>query len=140
MRAALLLSLFALSSLFALVIPACGGDDGDPPSNEQPDAGDGKVRPPPSGVHITEAAACDALLAAFEARRQALGCTVITSRTCPNLVRAQVGGEACLEYDEGSVNGCVAHYNEQTSCEALAEALDNCIATSYPGTQSANCP
>lgn len=134
---ALLLSLF---SLLLPVIPACGGDDGDPPTNDEPDAGDGKVRPPPSGVHITEAAACDALLAAFDARRQTLGCTVITSRTCPNLVRAQVSGEACLEYDEGSVNGCVAHYNEQSTCEALAAALDDCIATSYPGTQSANCP
>ena len=114
---------------------ACG--DEDPPAEE--DAGDGKVHPAPNGVHTTETAACDALVNAYEARRAALACTG-TTRTCPGYLRVQVSGTACLEYDQGSVDGCIAYYQEQPDCESLAQASDICIVTSYPGTEPAGCP
>ncbi|HSN97930.1 MAG TPA: hypothetical protein VLS89_06515 [Candidatus Nanopelagicales bacterium] len=138
-RASLWLLLFS-APLLALV-GACGGDDdgassGDPPA----DAGDGKLRPPGNGVRTTEAAACDALYDGYESARQSLGCTVSTSRTCPSLLRAQVGGTACLEYDQGSVSGCVAHYGDQTDCSALAAAQDDCVVTAFAGSDPAGCP
>lgn len=107
------------------------------PSN---DAGDGKVHPSPSGVHTSEAAACTALIDAYAAARQTLGCTVGTMRTCPSFLQAQVGGTPCLEYDQGSVDGCIAYYGEQTSCDELAAAAEVCIVTSYPGTEPDGCP
>jgi len=133
------LSLCLLALLAAPLLAACdGGDDGDD-DDQDPEPGDGKVHPPPNGVHTTESDACAALLAGHGARHQALGCAVSTTRTCPNLIRAQVGGVACMEFDEGSVQGCVAHFNEQTTCDALGQALDRCVITSYPGTEPNGC-
>ncbi|MCC6558424.1 MAG: hypothetical protein IT372_36250 [Polyangiaceae bacterium] len=134
-----------LPRLLVLVLPlsapllGCASDDETTPDPQQ-DAGDGKVYPEPSGVHTTETAACDALIAAYEARYSSLGCTVGTMRTCPNFIRAQVGGTQCLEYDQGTVDGCIAYYNEQTTCDALAAAANACVVTAYPGTEPNGCP
>ncbi len=137
MRRARLIFCF-LCALAAPQLVACSGDDD--VDDSDPDPGDGKVHPPPNGVHTTENATCEALVAAYEARHQQLGCPASTTRTCPNLIRAQVGGVACMEYDEGSLQGCVAHYNAQATCEALGQALDLCVVASYPGTEPNGCP
>jgi hypothetical protein len=130
--------LLLCGSLASVSPAACGGDDTG--SAPQPDAGDGKIHPEPNGVHVSEDAACQALLNGYEARYAALGCTVGTMRTCPSLVRAQVGGAMCVEYDEGSVQGCVEHYAKQTSCEALALSVDECVITAYLDTAPNGCP
>jgi hypothetical protein len=112
----------------------CGSE-----SDSAQDAGDGKFHPPPNQVRIAEAPACDALLTAYEAQRQALGGCVITSRICPDYLHATFGAQ-CLQYDQGSVDGCIVYYQSKTTCDALKPALDGCVITAYPGTAPAGCP
>lgn len=123
----------------ALILAAAlaAGCSEDPPDDTQPEAGDGKYHPPPNGTHTTEALACNALVNGHSKRMLALGCTG-TSRTCPGFLRSNFGA-SCLEYDQGSVDGCLAYYDMQKSCEELAPALEGCMITSYPGTMSAGC-
>ena len=120
--------------------PGCGSEDthGADPPEETNDAGDPKIYPEPNGQHVGEEAACDALLAGQESRILALGCS-ITTRTCPSLLRVMFV-TACLEYDDGSVQGCIAHYKAQSTCEALSDAIANCVVTAYPGTEPNGCP
>jgi hypothetical protein len=128
--------LLLCGALCAALLAACGGDDTKP--SEEQDAGDGKIHPEPDGVHISEDAACQALLSGYEARYAALGCTVGTMRTCPSLIRAQVCGAAGLEFDQGTVQGCVDHYTAQTTCEELGLSIDECVVLSYPAPEG--CP
>jgi hypothetical protein len=107
-------------------------------SDEAPTPDDGKFHPPPSGEHTTEALACKALVDAHSAHLLSIGCAG-TSRTCPGFLRAEFGVD-CQEYDKGSVDGCVAYYQSQTTCQDLSAALDICVITAYPGTTSAGCP
>jgi hypothetical protein len=151
-----------VSILCALSITACGGgaEDGQIDDSD----GDEKISPSGSetegredsaasgaqdtadapgdasgvnGQHITEAAACEALLDAQEAKIGSLKCA-ITTRICPSLIRMMTG-EACVEYDEGSVQKCVERYSEASSCESLEDAISACAVTFYPGTKSADC-
>lgn len=100
------------------------------------DADDGKVHPPPNGVHITEQQACTALQDAIQAQALTLGCST-TVRPCPTYLRAQFQ-TACMEYDEGSVTGCVAYYQSVSSCAELDPTI--CVVIPYPGTEPAGCP
>jgi hypothetical protein len=136
MRASLPLLLLC-GSICASLLAACSGDNNERPDDDE-DAGDGKIHPEPDGVQISEDAACQALLDGYEARYAALGCTVGTMRTCPSLIRAQVCGAAGLEYDQGTVQGCVAHYNAQATCEELGLSIDQCVVLSYPAPEA--CP
>ena len=63
-----------------------------------------------------------------------------TSQTCPALIEATAGGATCLEYDHGSVQGCVAYFGQQASCDALAAAVPNCVPASFDGSAPAGCP
>lgn len=127
MRAMALSFVVLALALFAV---ACG--------EEAPDPGDGKYHPAANGVHTTETLACNALVDAHGKALLALGC-VGTSRTCPGYLRTQFA-ENCLEYDQGSVNGCVDYFKARTTCEELNAALDGCVITSYPGTAPKGCP
>ncbi len=134
------LTLLAFATALALICAAgCGSDETpiDVPPKDQPEAGDGKIYPAPDGVHVGETDACDALLKAQDAKIKALSCS-ITTRTCPALLRV-VFVKPCLEYDDGSVKGCVDLYNMQTTCGGLADAIDACVVTSYPGTTTPGC-
>jgi hypothetical protein len=102
------------------------------------DGGDGKYHPAPNGNHVTEKEACEALVDRQSSRLLDLSC-VGTGQTCPSFLRAQFQ-TACMEYDRGSVDGCIAYYDQQASCEALKEAFDACVITAYPGTEPAGCP
>jgi hypothetical protein len=99
--------------------------------------GDGKVHPAPNGTHATEQAACAELEAAQTKYTTSLSC-LATLRPCPDLLRV-MSSATCLEYDEGSVKGCIAYYASQTTCDAVTAAIDACVVTSYPGTTSAGC-
>jgi len=124
---------------FLLVIGSgCGSDDAETIPPPAGDAGDGRYHPPPNGTHITEDAACNALSSAQSSKGLMLGC-VVTVRMCPQLVRSEFT-TACMEYDQGSVQGCVDHYNEQTSCPDFNTAVKDCVVTPYPGTEPAGCP
>ncbi len=126
----------ALAAALALGA-ACGGDDeGTSGTAQQGGMDDGKLRPDPNGVHITEEEACDRLQSAYAQRRFDLQCPSMTVQACPGFVRV-VYDPNCVEFDEGSVQGCIDHWNDTNLCDELAP--DNCIATTYPGTVSAGC-
>jgi hypothetical protein len=124
--------------LIALFVSLLGCGAGEGP-DDKPDAGDGKYRPPPSGEHTTESGACKTLLDAHSNQLLMLGCAG-TSPTCPSYLRVEFGGVACMEYDKGSVDGCLAYFKMQSTCEDLGRALDECVITAYPGTEPAGCP
>jgi hypothetical protein len=113
-----------------LLALGCAADD------ETEPADDGRVHPTPNGVHISETQACDTLQTAFRNHAMSLGCSS-TTRLCPEFLRAEFG-TACMEYDQGSVAGCVEYYQGLTQCAELDPAM--CVVTPYPGTEPAGCP
>jgi hypothetical protein len=125
--------------LAALSLSACGSTPETGTTTGTPEAGDGKVHPAGNGTHESEAAACDALSKAQDAQNVAMMCTA-TSRPCPALVQVQVGGTVCLEYDQGSVQGCLDYYAMATTCDALATAIADCVVTSFAGSAPNGCP
>jgi hypothetical protein len=100
--------------------------------------GDGKVHPPGNGVPMSESDACNALRMAQDSQYLSLGC-VATSQTCPDLLRNEFGTQ-CLEYDQGSVNGCVSYYGMAASCAALDTAVADCAVTALAGSAPKGCP
>jgi hypothetical protein len=115
----------------------CSGDDDGGGNGGAGGIDDGKFRPEPNGVHITEGEACDTLQNAYQQRVMDLGCGSKTVRTCPGFVRV-VYDPDCVEFDQGSVQGCVDYWNGIDRCNELFE--DDCLATTYPGTEPAGCP
>jgi len=136
-RLALALASLALAVTAALSTAACGSSSG--PAGGAGGMDDGKVHPAGNGQHETQDAACAALSQAQDARNQALAC-IATSRPCPTLVLVQVGGTECLEYDQGSVQGCIDYYGQQGTCDALAKAIDDCVVTAFPESAPSGCP
>lgn len=128
--------LLVLVSCLALL--ACSSTDTDSSAAATGDASDGRYHPDPSGVHVAEEAACEALREAQENKRMSLNC-VGTTRTCPSLLRAEFSTE-CMEYDQGSVDGCIDYYNKSPSCAELSKRVKDCVVTPYPGTEPAGCP
>jgi hypothetical protein len=141
-----------LSMVAAFSLAACGSTDLDLGENHKSDeegagedaaperAGpstDTIIMPPPNGTLITEAEACDAIAEAQEASKLGLEC-VFTTRACPTLLRAMTGAR-CVEYDLGSVLGCVELYKGASDCKELAKVFSACVVTFYPDTKSAEC-
>jgi hypothetical protein len=136
MRPSLLLGLGFFSAILSPL--ACGsGETAGTSSSGTPDAGDGKFHPMGNGTHITEANACTTLANAQSAAVGQLGCAG-TTRLCPDLLRAQFV-TACLEYDEGSVQGCIKYYSEATTCDELNKNIGDCAITAFSNTMSAGC-
>lgn len=137
-----LLQITLTAAALALGIQGCGGDEeetkGSSSTGGPIDAGDGRYRPPGNDVHTSEDAACSALSSAQDAKVQGLKCS-ITTRTCPSLLRVEFS-TACMEYDEGSVQGCIDYYKKQTNCSDLAVAIKDCVVTPFLGTEPAGCP
>lgn len=132
---------FGLSFLLfaSVAVPACGPDESTTSTTGTVDAGDdGKYHPAGNGTHTSEEAACEALSKAQETKALGLSCAA-TTRPCPEFLRATFGVE-CMEYDEGSVQGCIAYYNEQTTCQGFNTAVNDCIVTPFPGTEPSGCP
>jgi hypothetical protein len=126
----------SVAILVALAVSACGSDGG---GGGGAGGGDCKVHPAGNGQHQSEADACDALADAQNARSKAMECTT-TLRPCPTLLQVMAGGTTCLEYDQGSVQGCVDYYNQQTTCEDLAKAIDACVVTAFTDSAPNGCP
>jgi hypothetical protein len=126
--------------LFPLVaaLPGCSGEDSSGTTGGPMEASDGKFHPPGNGMAMSESDACNTLTSAQSSRRQALGCAG-TTRTCPEFLRAQFTTE-CLQYDQGSVQGCVAYYEEKKSCVDLNMSVDECAVTPLAGTAPMGCP
>jgi hypothetical protein len=104
----------------------------------QPDAGGDPSHPPGDGKHISEADACNLLSDARVKRRLALNCGG-ASLTCPDLLRPMFM-TPCLEYDRGSVQGCIYQYFAAATCEALLKSFDECTITAFPDSQPNGCP
>lgn len=104
----------------------------------QPDAGGDPSHPPGDGKHISEADACSLLSSARAMRRIALSCTG-ASLTCPDLLRPMFM-TPCLEYDRGSVQGCISQYFAAETCDALFKSFDECTITAFPDSQPSGCP
>jgi hypothetical protein len=111
---------------------ACGSGGGGAGGGD-----DGKFHPATDGQPVTEPVACGALIDAIQAKFQALSC-VGTTRQCPEFLRAEFG--SCLEYDQGTVQGCVAYYAKQTSCADLESAIDACAVEPIDGSAGKGCP
>lgn len=124
---------FVALSVVSLAVFACG--DGDSGAGG---GGDGRYRPAKNGVPVAEATACSELSRALESARTRLSCTM-TSPTCPSLVRTRVGGEACLQYDEGTIDGCAEHYRGSGDCDELKARFDDCVIEALAGSAPAGC-
>lgn len=137
MRSSLLAG-FALFSAF-LGLLACGSEQAASTSSSSgmPEASDGKFHPPGSGMQAAEADACAALTAAQSQARTHLGCAG-TSRTCPDFLRA-TSGVACLQYDQGTVQGCIDYYNQAKTCDELNQHIGDCVVAWFPDTMSPGC-
>jgi hypothetical protein len=107
-------------------------------SSSSSGSGSDPSHPPGNGMHISEATACDLLSSAQGMQRLTLKCTG-TSRTCPDLLRSVFMTE-CLEYDQGSVQGCISQYFAAKTCDELLKAFDECMITSFPGSEPKGCP
>lgn len=131
----------ASAALVCLAFACSDPDDGSEFDDDDDATGgsggvDDRYRPPASGVHISEEAACEMLRVAFQSKALALKCSK-TVRTCPGFVRTLYDPD-CVEYDEGSVQGCAEFYGQVFSCDLLIES--ECVVTVYPGTEPAGCP
>ena len=62
-----------------------------------------------------------------------------TTRTCPEFLRAQFSKQ-CLQYDQGSVQGCIDYYNDKKSCADLSKGINDCAVTPLAGTEPKGCP
>lgn len=113
---------------FALVPLACSSDEGG--------GGGGPYAPPGNGVPMNEAEACAALQDAESDKRNALACGPVTLPACPGYLRK--ANEPCLEYDQGTVSGCVAYIASLSSCDALKTY--QCVVKALPGTAPNGCP
>ncbi len=129
----------ALTSLTAglLMLTACASDDGSTldGGSSSSSGDDGKYHPVPNGEHTSETAACAALQEAYRDKAMLLGCTN-TVRTCPGFLRVQYSPD-CMEYDLGTVQGCVDYYQSIHDCADLDAS--GCVLVTYPGTEPAGC-
>jgi hypothetical protein len=116
------------------LLAACGSSDGGGAGG----GGDGKVHPAGNGVAMSEADACDALSNAQSTQDLSLMC-VATNQTCPDLLRSEFT-TACLQYDQGSVQGCIAYYGMATTCDTLKSSIADCAVTPIAGSAPMGCP
>ncbi len=121
----------------ALACAACGSSEAG--GGGTGGVSDGKVHPAGNGQHESQDAACQALSHAQDTRSLALQC-VTTTKPCPSLVLTMVGGTECLEYDQGSVQGCIDYYGMAATCDDLAKAFDDCVVTAFPDSAPKGCP
>jgi hypothetical protein len=130
MRRTLLgLSALLFVSVFAGTF-ACSSDDSTGGGTAKP------FEPPTNGVGMPESAACQAIVDAEDARRAALACGPVTRPPCPTYI--QKGNPSCSEYDQGTVQGCVAYIGGHATCDALVKKA--CVVKSIPGSAPNGCP
>ncbi|HZO13239.1 MAG TPA: hypothetical protein VFB62_08265 [Polyangiaceae bacterium] len=111
-----------------------GSDDDDAPSGSG--GNDTRFHPEANGTHMSETDACNQLRNAYESKKRAL-CGVATVPTCPGFLRTQYQPE-CMQYDQGTVSGCVQYYQGIQICEELI--AEDCALVTYPETAPAGCP
>lgn len=122
-------SLSILATFAAISLAAgCSSDDS---SGSAP----GDYEPAGNGSPMAEAAACNAIVAAEDARRSALNCGPVTRPPCPTYI--SLGHDACSQYDQGTVEACV-QFISGLSCDGLKTR--KCIVKALPGSAPNGCP
>ncbi|MCC6214890.1 MAG: hypothetical protein IT376_08485 [Polyangiaceae bacterium] len=109
----------------ALVAVACT------PTEETGDVIDsrrGTYQPPGSGAAVGEDAACSAIVAAEDQQSTKLHCGALTRAACPGYIRP-AGGD-CFDYDQATVDACVAYIFEYDRCTDFEQR--RCILTAIP--------
>lgn len=102
-------------ALAALAACASKDDDAEKPQpNDGAGTGIEPYQPEGNGVRTSEAEACQRMVAALDERASELGC-VITYPPCPNYLRQSTEG-TCYEYDEGTIDSCVAFIGKYQTC------------------------
>jgi hypothetical protein len=94
----------------------------------------GALQPEGGGDAIVEEEACQRLADAIADKDDELDCDVALE--CPEGIRP-AGGEACLEYDEETVEACVSVIESYEECEEFDTRP--CIATALAGTADPAC-
>ncbi len=134
--------LFALLSTCGLLFATACDSDTEPQDDDGGSGGsggvdDGRLRPEPNGVRISEEVACERMRTAVDDTAKQMGCTK-TLRPCPNFLRTEYQPQ-CSQFDEGSVQGCVDHWTSiSNGCQFLDET--DCVVTYYPDDAPAGCP
>ena len=134
-RALLLLSAALLVPLAACGSSSSGGGGG---SGGTGGGSDGKFHPMGNGTAESETDACSALTHAASSLALSLGC-ISTTPTCPDFLRSEFT-TACLQYDEGSVQGCISYYGMAKTCDALSTSVSNCAVMPMAGSAPKGCP
>jgi hypothetical protein len=135
---------FAITCAVVFHLPAActviqvDDDDGTSTAGAGGSVGDGKLHPEPNGVRISEMEACTKLKNALQARATKLQnkCPATTLPICPNFLRRLFDPD-CMQYDAGSVDGCLSFYGEILECADLNG--EGCVVTPYPGSEPAGC-
>lgn len=120
--------------LCAVVAAAVGCEDNVGLEDDNP-ARSGAVQPAGNGTAVDEEEACAAVHDALSRRATDLNCPK-PKPECPDLIRP-AGGDACLQYDQGTVEACVAHIGRYDSCGEFTRSP--CIVSTIPGSVSAAC-
>ena len=123
------------TTTLALLLASSTSCSGGETESEGP-ADDGKFHPDPNGVRLSETEACDTVKAALQDRALALGCAT-TIRACPNFLRVHYQPD-CMEYDQGTVQGCAAYFAALSECSELVD--DSCVLEPFPGSEPSGCP
>jgi hypothetical protein len=128
--------LFALLASSALL--ACSGSETSELTLTSGSGGmvDNRFKPNPTGVRTDEANACGQISSAIVDRQLTLKC-VGTVQQCPAMVRSSYG-TACMEYDAGTVEACVAYFKKAKTCDELVPG--NCVLVGYPESAPLGCP
>jgi hypothetical protein len=95
---------------------------------------DGATQPEASGDLISEADACDRLLAAAQDAYDQLRCDEPMFLDCPQFLRPGAGS-GCYTYREGSIEACEEAYENAASCRTLSP----CLATAELDTSLEGC-
>jgi len=128
-------SSFGVLCAFLSAIPpislACSSDD---PAGGG--GGDDVYEPPGNGAPMGESEACQAIIGAEDAKRSALACGPVTRPPCPTYL--QKGNPVCSQYDQGTVQACVAYIGAHASCDALTKK--KCVVKVLAGSAPNGCP
>ncbi len=119
--------------LSVAVAAALGCEDNVGLEDDNP-ARSGAVQPKGNGSAVDEEEACTAYRNALEQRATDLNCPKPVE--CPDLIRP-AGGDACLQYDQGTVEACVTHVGRYATCAEFTRSP--CIVSTVPGSTSAGC-
>jgi hypothetical protein len=127
----------------AVAFASCVIYEDEPPPKKSTSAtgggGDGKFHPPTNSKKISEAAACEAVAKIIDKVAADLQCLPYTAQTCPSMLRSLYMPH-CMQYDEGTVKGCVDFYNKFTKPDDCSRLLpDSCVLVGYPDTAPNGC-